>query len=64
MTTDDPLVDDLVRLQRLLRWCRERRLDPRGVIEGRILVDLPPELFPSRQVRSAAVRRRFRSRAI
>jgi hypothetical protein len=49
MTTndaEDPLLNDVLRLRRLVQWCHERGLDPCAVIEGRVEVDLPTDLWP------------------
>jgi hypothetical protein len=53
----DPYVEEVQRLRNFLRWCRDQHLDPRSVVEGRVLVDVPPDLWPSKAAREAVLRR-------
>jgi hypothetical protein len=57
---EEDCLDDLARLRRLLQWCEERNFDPRDVIEGRVLIALPPELMPGERDRSVLRRRGHR----
>lgn len=57
---EENCLDDLTRLRRLLTWCDGRNLDPRDVIEARVLVALPPDLMPGERDRSILRRRGHR----
>lgn len=58
----DPYVEEVERLRHFLQWCRDEHVDPRSVVEGRVLVDVPPHLWPTKAAREAVVRRARRTR--